>query len=183
MISRYETPNKSPEPTCLGASVLRLSVWVRHVTVPTWLCFFLSLHSRVMAYLCIIASVPRNRAEDIRVPADIPRLASRAAYASHFIVPASTELRNAMDGGTPLDTDTRHPLRGFMIHEPAAVQERATQLTTFAAQMGETGHPLHGDTWTQAEATKVIDLFQHASTAGEAVVTHLDLTRTGKRKS
>jgi hypothetical protein len=55
------------------------------------------------------------------------------------------------------------------------------QLATFAAQMGETGHPLHGDTWMQAEATKVIDLFQHASIAGEAVVTHLDLTRTGKR--
>ena len=104
-----------------------------------------------MAYLCIIASLPRDRVEQIRVPADVPRLASRVAYASHFIVPASTELRDAMDGGAPLDT--------------------------------ETWHPLHGDTWTQAEATKVIDLFQHASTAGEAVVTHLDLTRTGKRKS
>jgi hypothetical protein len=32
-------PNQSPEPTWLGASVLRLSVWVRHVTVPMWLSF------------------------------------------------------------------------------------------------------------------------------------------------
>ena len=136
-----------------------------------------------MAYLCIIASVPQDRVEQIRGPADGPRLASRVAYASHFIVPASTELRNAMDGGTPLDTDTWHPLRGFLFHEPVAVQERSAQLTTFAAQMSEAGHPLHGDTWTQTEVTKVVDLFRHASTAGEAVVTHLDLTRTGKRKS
>jgi len=136
-----------------------------------------------MAYLCIIASVPRDRVEQIRVPADVPRLAFRVAYASHFIVPASTKLRDAMDGDTPLDTDTWHPLRSFMFHEPVAVQERAAQLTSFAAQMAETGHPLHSDTWTQTEATKVIDLFRHASTAGEAVVTHLDLTRTGKRKS
>ena len=33
-------PNKSPEPTWLDASVLRLSVGIRHVTVPTWLSFF-----------------------------------------------------------------------------------------------------------------------------------------------
>ena len=33
-------PNQSPEPTWLGASVLRLSVLIRHVTVPTWLSFF-----------------------------------------------------------------------------------------------------------------------------------------------
>jgi len=136
-----------------------------------------------MAYLCIIASIPRDRVEQIRVPADVPRLASKIVYASHFIASASTELSEAMDGGTPLDTDTWHPLRGFMVHEPAAVQERASQLAHFAAQMSEAGHPLHGDTWTQAEAKKVIDLYQHANTAGEAVVTFLDLTRIGKRKS
>jgi len=33
-------PNQSPEPTWLGAPVLRLSVGIRHVTVPTWLSFF-----------------------------------------------------------------------------------------------------------------------------------------------
>lgn len=134
-----------------------------------------------MAYLCIIASVPRDRVEQIRLPADVSRLASRVAYASHYIVPASAELHEAMDGGTPLDTDTSHLLRGFMFHEPATVQERAARLAIFAAQMRVPGHALHGDDWTQTEATKVVDLFQHASTAGEAVVTLLDLTRTGKR--
>ena len=42
-----------------------------------------------------------------------------------FRLAARTELRDAMDGGTRLDTDTWHPLRGFMLHKPAAVQERA----------------------------------------------------------
>lgn len=51
---------------------------------------------RVMAYMCIIASVPRARVDEIKVPADVPRLASQVAYASHFIVPASPELRDAI---------------------------------------------------------------------------------------
>jgi hypothetical protein len=33
-------PNQSPEPTWLATAVLRLSVLIRHVTVPTWLSFF-----------------------------------------------------------------------------------------------------------------------------------------------
>lgn len=136
-----------------------------------------------MAYLCILASVPADKVTQIRVPSDIPRIASRGVCASHYIAPACSELSDAMDGGTPLDTDTWHPLRGFMYHEPVAVQECATRLASLASQMCESRHPLHEDEWSQREARKVIDLFQHASAAGEAVVTHLDLTRTGKRKS
>lgn len=133
-----------------------------------------------MAYMCIIASVPRTRAGEIRVPADVPRLASRVAYASHFIVPASVELRDAMDGGTPMETDTWHPLRGFRLHEAASVHDIAVRLAALATQIREPEHPLHSDAWTQAEALKITELFHHASAAGEAVVTHLDQTRTGK---
>jgi len=132
--------------------------------------------------MCIIASVPRARVDEIKVPADVPRFGSRIAYASHFIVPASPELRDAIDGGTPMETDTWHPLRGFRLHEPASVHDIAVRLATLATQMREPEHPLHSDAWTQAEALKVTDLFHHASAADEAVVTHLDLTRTGKRR-
>jgi hypothetical protein len=38
-VGRGWRANQSPEPTWLGASVLRLSVGIRHVTVPTWLSF------------------------------------------------------------------------------------------------------------------------------------------------
>jgi hypothetical protein len=136
-----------------------------------------------MAYLCIIASVPKDKVNQIRVPSDVPRLASRVACASHFIAAASTEIRDAMGGGAPLDTDTWHPLRGFMLHEPAVVRERAVHLAAFDAQMREPRHPLHTDKWMQTEAANVIDLFQYASNAGEAVVTHLDLTRIGQKNS
>lgn len=134
-----------------------------------------------MAYMCIIASVPRDKVGQIRLPADVSRLASRIAFASHYIVPASSEIREAMDGGSPLDTDTWHPLRGFMFHEPSAVQQHAARLADFAARMSTTGHPLQADQWTRTEIEKVVHLFQHASSAGESVVTTLDLTRTGKR--
>lgn len=136
-----------------------------------------------MAYMCIIASVTRDKVGQIRVPADVAQFASRVACASHFIVPASKELRDALDGGMPLETDVWHPLRGFMFHEPARVQEQAAHLAALAMRMCEPTHPLHSDKWTQDEVAKVIDLFQHASMRGEAVVTHLDLTRTGRGKS
>lgn len=135
-----------------------------------------------MAYSCILGSVPRDTVEQIRVPADLSRFASRIAHASHFIAPMP-EIHEAMDGGTPLDTDTWHPLRGFMFHEPHAVQEHATRLAAFAARAFAPGGQLHADDcdWFRTEITKVVDLFQHASAAGESVVTHLDLTRTGKK--
>ncbi|MFN8009283.1 MAG: hypothetical protein U0V70_20105 [Terriglobia bacterium] len=83
-----------------------------------------------------------------------------------------------MDGGTSLDTDTWHPLRGFMLHQPAAVQQHATRL---AAVASDTSHLIHSDDFVRTELTKVVDLFRHASIAGESVVTSLDLTRTGKK--
>jgi hypothetical protein len=105
------------------------------------------------------------------------------AYASHYIVGLSAEIREAMDGGMPLDTDTWHPLRGFMLHEPAAVPQQATALAAFANQIRDHAHPLRDDRWTQTEVSKVAELFQHATMAGEAAVTLLDLTRTGKKRS
>jgi len=51
--------NQSPEPTWLGASVLRLSVLIRHVTVPTWLSFFvrqLAQFMRILHYITIGAA-------------------------------------------------------------------------------------------------------------------------------
>lgn len=132
-----------------------------------------------MAYMCIMASVPSDRVSEIRTPADIPRVASKVGFASHYIVPACPEIREAMDGGTPLDTDTSHPLRGFMLHQPAAVQQHAARLATVAS---DTSHPIHSDHFVHTELRKVVDLFRHASAAGESVVTSLDLTRTGKKK-
>jgi len=70
-----------------------------------------------------------------------------------------------------------------MLLEPAAVQKCAARLSTFAQKMHEVGHILQDDSWTQMEVTKVVELFQHASAVGEAVITHLDLMRTGRRKA
>ena len=134
-----------------------------------------------MAHLCILASVRREKLAQIRDPADLRNLASRTTYASHFIAGAPGEIHDAMDSGAPLDTDTWHPLRGFMFHEPAAVQQLATRLTAFAARAFVTDGPLHNADWFKSEITKVVDIFQHASSTGESIVTHLDLTRTGKR--
>ena len=131
-----------------------------------------------MAYMCIMASVPGNRVTEIRTPADISRVASKVGFASYYIVPACPEIQEAMDGGTPLDTDTSHPLRGFMLHQPAAVQQFAARLTAVAS---DPTHPIHSDDFVRTELSKVVDVFRHASAAGESIVTSLDLTRTGKK--
>jgi len=38
-MSHDETPNQTPEPTWLGAAVLRKAVGIYHAAVPTWLSF------------------------------------------------------------------------------------------------------------------------------------------------
>ena len=135
----------------------------------------------VMAYLCILASVPRDKLTQIRDPSDLRNLASRTTYASHLIAGVPGELHDAMDGGAPLETDTWHPLRGFIFHEPAAVQQLATRLTAFATRAFAADGSLHNHDWFKSEITKVVGIFQHASATGEAIVNHLDLTRTGEK--
>jgi hypothetical protein len=135
-----------------------------------------------MAYMCIIASVPSDRVAEIRLPADVSRVASRVAWASHYIAPVCPEIQQAMDGGTPMETDTWHPLRGFIVHQPASVHQHALRLAAVASEMSAPAHPLYGDSFVRAEFAKVVDLFRHASSLGDSVVTSLDLTRTGKKQ-
>ncbi|MDB6134372.1 MAG: hypothetical protein JWM59_2615 [Verrucomicrobiales bacterium] len=81
-----------------------------------------------MAYNCFLASVPHEQLGGIRVPADLQRLASRIMMVSHYIAPACAPVTRAMDGGSHLETDTWHPLRGFKFHSPADVCGIALEL-------------------------------------------------------
>ena len=104
-----------------------------------------------MAYICIMASVRSDRVAEIRTYADIVRVASKVGFASHYIVLALPEIQEAMDGGIPLDTETSHPLRGFMLHQPAAVQQYAARLATVAS---DTSQPIHSDDFVRIRLGK-----------------------------
>ena len=130
-----------------------------------------------MAYLCILASVPSSQLSEIRVPADVQRVASKVSFASHYIAPALPSITRAMDGGIQFETDTWHPLRGFMTHSPVDVTRILTDLSDLDRQLHSPQHELHRDDYFREEFTKVLQLFQHASSVGGAVVTSLDLMR------
>lgn len=96
---------------------------------------------------------------------------------SHYIAPALPSITRAMDGGTRLETDTSHPLRGFMTHNPPEVSRIVAELSELEQRLLLPEHELHRDDYFRGEFTKLLRLFQHAGSAGEAVVTHLDLNR------
>ncbi len=79
-----------------------------------------------------------------------------------------------------MDTNTWHPVRGLMRHDSPAVRQHAERLASVA---GKASFGSGYDDFIRAELGNVIDLFQYASSAGESVVTMLDLTRTGKKVS
>jgi hypothetical protein len=133
-----------------------------------------------MAHLCILASLPSGGLSEIRAPADVQRLASRVSFASHYIAPACAAITRAMDGGSPVETDTWHPIRGFRAHSPAGVSRIVAELLALELEMWSPVHPFHGDDYLRGEFTKVLKLFQHAASVGEAVVTSLDLNRPGR---
>ena len=136
-----------------------------------------------MAHLCTIASVPDHLVREIRNPADLLRVASKFAYASHYIAASAPEIKQAIDGGTPLDTDTWHPVRGFMLNDPAAVFDHTQRLKRLIEEMATPTHRLHKDDFIHTELAKVVVLFRHASLTGESIVTCLDLNRTKRRKA
>ena len=130
-----------------------------------------------MAYSCYLASVPTDRVLEIRTPQDVSRVSSRVVWVSHYISPASKEITEAMDGGDELDTDTWHPLRGFMTHHQDDVGRILDDLEALVQKMKSPKHPLHSDDFVAEHLAKVVELFQHARSSGESIVTLLDLSR------
>lgn len=148
-------------------------MWARNLNQP--------LVKRYMAYLIIMASVPAEKIAAIKTPKDITAFASRTAFCSHWaaqICPAATE---ALNGGVPLVTTMWHPVRGPAVYSPESVPQTLTRLETAMQECA--AMPSDSVDWLVSELSRAVELYRHASQQKQAVVSMLDLTRTGPKVS
>lgn len=67
-----------------------------------------------------------------------------------------------------------HPFRVPLLHRPESVTQLADDLDTAWSEMLEKHRQIEDDDFFHPQITKLLELFQHASEQGEAVVSFLD---------
>lgn len=134
-----------------------------------------------MAHLVIMASIPAEKVAAIGTPKDITAFASRTAFCSHWAVQMCPAAAEVLDGGVPLVTKMWHPVRGPAVHAPESVPQALARLE--AATRKSAAMPAEDVDWVISELSRAVELYRHASQHGQAVVSMLDLTRTGPRLS
>ena len=132
-----------------------------------------------MAYLVIMASMPKEKVADIATPQDIAAFASRTAFCSHLVTEFCPAVLEALDGGVPLVTKMWHPVRGPAVYPLEVVPQTLARIET--VMRDRSAMPSEYVDWTVTELSRAVELYRHASERGEAVVSMLDLTRSERR--
>jgi hypothetical protein len=147
-------------------------------------------------YVASLASVPPEQVSRVRgevTPAEGPEerravgtstppgtielVASRIEHCPHDLTgielfPLGTALAEAIDIGQPLRNDGWHPLRAPIVVDPETATAGAIRLQeAYQAVAGELGGMMAEV--LAADIRRVIDLYDHASRRGEAVVSFL----------
>jgi len=133
-----------------------------------------------MAYLVIMASMPKEKVAEIAAPQDIGIFASRTAFCSHLVTEFCPAVAEALDGGVPLVTKMWHPVRGPAVYAPEVVPLALARLE--AVVRDRSSMPVDYAEWTATELSRAVELYRHASEHGEAVISMLDLTRSERRR-
>jgi hypothetical protein len=139
-----------------------------------------------LAYFTLMASVTVADVDAFRRDTSLalhPSLVSGASHLlSHWINvgPFDQLLNEAFDGGELLHSELWHPLRPPMFHRPPRVRSLAEQLeAVWESLRAEIPQDYSG--WVEAEVSRLLRLYRHAATAGECVVTALDMPRDDER--
>jgi hypothetical protein len=106
-----------------------------------------------------------------------PTLVSGASHLLSYWVkaqPLGQLLNEAVDGGELLHGEFWHPLRPPMFQRRIKVRSLAEQIET-AWESVKADMPTDDGGWLVAEISRLLRLYRHAATAGECVVTALDL--------
>ncbi len=133
-----------------------------------------------MAYLVIVASMPKEKAAEIAAPRDIGTFASRAACYSPLVTEFCPTVAQALDRGVPLVTKMWHPIRGPAVYWPEVVPQALDRLEAVIADRSAIP-PEYAD-WPVTELSRAVEVYRYASEHGEAVVSMLDLTRSQRRR-
>jgi hypothetical protein len=133
-----------------------------------------------LAYFTLMASVAEAEVDALRQDPSLdlhPTLVSGASYLLSYWVkvqPLGQLLNEAVDGGELLHGELWHPLRPPMFHRPIKVRSLAEQIEA-AWESVKADMPQDDGGWLVAEISRLMRLYRHAATAGECVVTTLDL--------
>ncbi|MCA9101719.1 MAG: hypothetical protein KDA63_11240 [Planctomycetales bacterium] len=133
-----------------------------------------------MAYLNHLYSVPAKQLARCKSWKLIRVVATHATACSHIIGywPESEPLRNALgtalDGGRVLDPGWRHQLRMPTFHTPDEVSELSAQIEDVWRRALEEFGELAADDWWRIEIEKCLNVFRHAASHEEAVVSILE---------
>jgi hypothetical protein len=133
-----------------------------------------------LAYFTLMASVTEASVDALRQDPSLdlhPTLVSGASHLLSYWVktqPLGQLLNEAIDGGELLHGEFWHPLRPPMFHRPIRVRSLAEQVET-AWDSVKAEMPRDDGGWLVAEIGRLLRLYRHAATAGECVVTALDL--------
>lgn len=133
-----------------------------------------------MAYGTIIASAPLDSVLAYREKASSSLPPSMVIQVSHLLAywirvePLGNVLGSCVDGGEVLAPRLWHPFRAPLVHRPEAVTRLASELEEAWNQILKQHGEVEDDDFFHPQITKLLKLFQHASTQGEAVVSFLD---------
>ncbi len=138
-----------------------------------------------MAYLTLVAAVPHEQIDVIRVDEKTVLAPTMVKGVSHLLgygvalQPLGELLARAIDGGERLNESFWHPLRPPMMHTPADVSSLASALT-LEWQTVRSATTVDDD-WLDGEMARLLAVMVHARDNREAVVTALDLPSDDER--
>ena len=138
-----------------------------------------------MAYLTLVAAVPNQQIDAIRVDERTVVTPSMIKGVSHLLgywiqlQPLGQLLSRAIDGGELVNETFWHPLRPPIIHRPADVASLTDELTREWQSMRGAGD--FTDEWLDSEMNRLLAVMTHARDNAESVVTALDLPSDQER--
>jgi hypothetical protein len=139
-----------------------------------------------MAYITHLASIAEGDVDEFRLNATLQLHPSLVCGASHLlsywvtVQPLGQLLNEAIDGGEVLHRELWHPLRPPMFHRPPKVQSLSDRVgAAWEAAISEV--PQDDGGWYAIEIGKLLQLYRHAASAGECVVTALALPADEER--
>ncbi len=133
-----------------------------------------------MAYLNHLYSIPSEKLERCKSWKLIQTFSSKGAGCSHLLgywpefEPLRDALGRALDGGSVLHPEWQHRLRVPTVHAPGEVVDIHLQVEQAWHRTIEGFGELANDDWWKLQIEKCLDVFQHAASHREAVISILE---------
>ncbi len=140
-----------------------------------------------MAFAVLIGSVPESQVVEFQAGERERLEASGVVRCSHLlatwatVAPLNRVLRDAIEGGQLIRADLWHPWRLPVFHGRTSVRLLHHELIDALGRAVQEKRVPPKDDWYAVQIGKVVEIFAHAATRGEAIVCFLDAPHDEKR--